>query len=283
VVVGQTNLLLLGLRGSDGDRVRPGVLNLLDEVLVTLLGETPALLRVEVHIVTPDVDAAGGVVKSELAGEVEIETDLVVLEGDEGKVQPGVPVEEEQEGEVDLVRPTNDSPGGSPGGIRGELGIVGLLVSGQVKLGVQPPPNLVVLVDALTADGELNVLDGALGSPAPRERPGGRNETSKSGEQGVGLELEEHVADKIAVTGNGDGQTPIVTGRPVHSLLDDLHRKVRVALVDRLEKGNLGVTSKVDILSTVSNKLHQTTSHFILLANIFFQRAKTHTIISGYL
>jgi hypothetical protein len=43
-----------------------------------------------------------------------------------------------------------------------------------------------------------------------------------------------------------------------------------VALVHRLEKGNLGVTREVDILSTISNKLHQTTSHFILLANIFF-------------
>jgi hypothetical protein len=54
-----------------------------------------------------------------------------------------------------------------------------------------------------------------------------------------------------------------------------------VTLVHSLEESNLGVTSEVDILSTVSNKLHQTTSHFILLAEIFFQRAKTHTIISS--
>jgi len=171
VVVGQTDLLLLGGRGSDSDRVRPGVLNLLDEVLVTLLGKAPALLRVEVHIVTPDVYAAGGVVKSELAGEVEIETDLVVLESDKGKVQPGVPVEEEDEGKVNLVGPASTTVGRASGGSR-ELGPVGLLVSGQVKLGVQPPPNLVVLVNALTTDGELNVLDGALGSPAPGEGTG---------------------------------------------------------------------------------------------------------------
>jgi hypothetical protein len=34
-----------------------------------------------------------------------------------------------------------------------------------------------------------------------------------------------------------------------------------VALVHRLEKGHLGLTRKIHILSTVSNQLHKTTRH----------------------
>jgi hypothetical protein len=35
-----------------------------------------------------------------------------------------------------------------------------------------------------------------------------------------------------------------------------------VALVHSLEEGHLGLTSEVNILSTVSNQLHKTTRHF---------------------
>jgi hypothetical protein len=35
-----------------------------------------------------------------------------------------------------------------------------------------------------------------------------------------------------------------------------------VTAVDRLEESNLGVASQVDILGTVSDELHKTTSHF---------------------
>tara|TARA_B100000405_G_scaffold212609_1_gene150052 strand:- start:8798 stop:9535 length:738 start_codon:yes stop_codon:yes gene_type:complete len=45
---------LLGL--ADGEGINTSVLNLLNEVLVTLLGETPTLLSVEVHVVTPNLE-----------------------------------------------------------------------------------------------------------------------------------------------------------------------------------------------------------------------------------
>jgi hypothetical protein len=52
-----------------------------------------------------------------------------------------------------------------------------------------------------------------------------------------------------------------------------------VALVHRLEKGNFGVTSKVDILSTISNKLHKSSRHFSLyLIPRFFSGATKHTL-----
>jgi len=45
---------LLGL--TDGEGINTSVLNLLDEVLMTLLRESTTLLGVEVHVVTPDLE-----------------------------------------------------------------------------------------------------------------------------------------------------------------------------------------------------------------------------------
>jgi len=253
VVVGQADLLLLDGGGRNSDRIRTGVLNLLNQVLVTLLGKSATLLSVEVHVVTPDLDTTGAVVQSEFASQVKVKADLVVLESNKRQVQPRVPVEEEQEGKVNLVRSTGGTVGEGGSGVSGHLGVVVLLVRGQIQLRVQTPPDLVVFVDALTTDGELDVLDGALSTPDTRQVAA---VTSMRYKESVRSELKEHITDKIAVTSNGDGQAAVVTGRPIHSLLDDLHRKVRMALVHSLEKSNLGVTSEIDILSTVSNKLH---------------------------
>jgi len=72
-----------------------------------------------------------------------------------------------------------------------------------------------VLVDTLATDGQLNVVDGALGDPA--RSPGGR---------GVRHELEVHVTDEVTVTGDGDGHATGVGGSTVDGLLDVLHREV---------------------------------------------------------
>ena len=100
--------------------------------------------------------------------------DLMVLERNEGQVETGVAVEEEEQGKVDSL-----AVDGS-----GHLAVSGLLGLIEVKLGVQTPPLLVVLVNALTTDGKLDVVDGALGDPA---REGGGVD--------IGLELDVHVTD----------------------------------------------------------------------------------------
>ena len=238
VVVRETNLL----GGSGVDGVGTGVLHLLDQVLVTLLGEATTLLSVEVDVVGPDLEGGGVEPLVELRGQVEVETDLVVLEGNEGEVETGVAVEEEVEGEVDGLA-TNTG---------GHLTVSSLLGLIEVKLGVQTPPLLVLLVDALTTDGKLDVVDGTLGHP----RGAGLGDT------GQNLELDVHVADEITVAGNGDGHATGVSGSTVDGLLDVLHREVGVALVFRLEEGHLRVTGKVNILGTVSYELHETTGHF---------------------
>jgi hypothetical protein len=166
----------------------------------------------------------------------------VVLEGNEGEVEAGVAVEEEVEGEVDgLLTDTG-----------GHLTVSSLLGLIEVELGVQTPPLLVLLVDALTTNGKLNVVDGTLGHPRGTSLV----------DAGLDLELDVHVADEITVTGDGHGHTAGIGGGTVDGLLDVLHREVSVALVFRLEEGYLRVTSQVDILGAVSYELHKTTGHF---------------------
>ena len=55
---------LLGLASGEG--INTSVLNLLNEVLVSLLRKTPTLLSVKVHVVTPDLEGVGIEVSLEL-------------------------------------------------------------------------------------------------------------------------------------------------------------------------------------------------------------------------
>ena len=240
VVVGET---LLDFRtGADG--VGTGVLDLLDEVFVALLREAASFLRVEIHVVGPDLESGavgnttGGL---EVGRQIEIQSDFMVLEGDQRQRQSGVAVEEKDEWQEDL---TVLERGG------GHLTVVRLLGLVQVKLGVQTPPLLVVLVDALTANGQFNVLDRTLREPGIISHGGG-----------TGLEFDVHVGDQIPVTRDGDGNAAIGTWGTVNSLFDVFHREVGVTLVHRLEESDFWVTREIDILGTISDELHEATSH----------------------
>jgi len=236
---------LLGITGGDG--VGTGVLDLLDQVLMTLLREATTLLGVEVHVVGPDLEGLHIKEGVEIGREVDVDAHLVVLEGDQRQVQSGVPVEEEDQGQVHSL--TGRGSGHlTPGSL---LGLI------QVKLGVHAPPLLVVLVDALTTDGQFNVVDGTLGDPVAVIDEGRRGSVG-----GSRLELDVHVTDEITVTGDSHGHAAGVGGSTVDGLLDVLHGEVSVALVFRLEEGHLRVTGKVNILGAVSYELHETTGHF---------------------
>jgi len=187
VVEGQT--LVGGGTGSDG--VGASVLDLLDEVFVTLLGEASALFGVEVDVVGPDLEHGGAQVGVEGGSQVEVNAHFVVLKGNEWQVKTWVAVEEEDEWQVDSVTGEGSS----------HLGPVSLLGFIQVKLGVQTPPALVVLVDALTTDGEFGGRDRTLSDPVGIIAIGG------VGVRRSGLEFDVHVADKITIAGNGDGHT----------------------------------------------------------------------------
>jgi len=254
VVEGQADQGGASLRGV-GDGVTAGVLHLLNQVLVALLGEAAALLSVQIHVVGPHLHGVGAEVALVVVGQVEVQTHLVVLQGDQGQEQAWVAVEEEQQRQIHA----SSRVGHCQGGGRGHLAVGNLVGLTQEGLGVQAEPGLVVLVNALAADRQLNGGDGALGNPASvggvvvggQVREGGGD----WGQSNV------HVADQVAVAGDRHGHTAAVASGAVHRLLNVLHREVGVALVHRLEKGNLGLSSQIHILGTVSNELHKSSGH----------------------
>ncbi len=243
VVVRQADLLGTTV-SSDG--IGTGVLHLLDQVFMTLLGEPATLFGVQVDVVGPHLEHTSVQVGGEVGRQVEIHTDFVVLERNQRQVQSGVPVEEEDQRQVDSLAITR-------GGHLTPSGLLGLI---QVKLGVHAPPLLVVLIDALATDGQFNVVDGTLGNPVAIGGGFGL------GSRLIGLQLDVHVTNQITVARNSDGHATGVGGGTVHGLFDVLHREVSVALVFGLEEGHLRVTGKVDILGAVSYELHKTTGHF---------------------
>jgi len=236
---------LLGITGGDG--VGTSVLDLLDQVFVTLLGEPATLFGVQVHVVGPHLEGLHIKEGAEIGRQVNVNAHLMVLEGDQRQVQSGVPVEEEDQGQVHSLTGTR-SGHLTPGSL---LGLI------QVKLGVHAPPLLVVLVDALTTDGQFNVVDGTLGDPVAVIDEGRRGSVGR-----IRLELDVHVTDKVTVTGDSHGHAAGVGGSTVDGLLDVLHREVSVALVFRLEEGYFWVTGKVYVLGAIGDELHETTSHF---------------------
>jgi hypothetical protein len=233
---------------TEGDGVGASVLHLLDEVFVTLLRESAALFGVEVDVVGPHLE---GLVGNGFEGrrQVEVEADFVVLEGDQWKRQTWVAVEEEDEWQEDLL--TGFDRGG-------HLTVVGLLGFVKVQLGVQTPPLLVVLVDALATDGQFNVLDHALSQPGIIAAGGGTRD---------GFDI--HVGDEITVASNGDGNATVGTGGTVDGLFDVFHSEVRVTLVHGLEESDFWVPRKIDILGTVRDELHETTGHFESFCTIY--------------
>ena len=258
VVEAQTNQLdaVLGA-GAGGQLIAAGVLHLLDQVLVTLLGEAATLLSVQVHVVRPHLEGVGGAeVRAVVGRQVKVQTNLVVLQSNQGQVQTGVAVEEEQQRQVHLGRRQGSWCCRQGIAHRSHLRpgvLVGLV---QEQLGIQAPPGLVVLVDTLTTDGQLNSGNSTLSYPVGIETDvvGGQNVADRG-------QCHVHVADQVAVTGDGHGHTTAVGRRAVGGLLDHLHRKVGVTLVHRLEKGHLGVTGQIHILSAVRDELHKSSGH----------------------
>ena len=165
----------------------------------------------------------------------------MVLEGNQRQRQSGVAVEEKDEWQEDL---TVLERGGS------HLTVVSLLGLIQVKLGVQTPPLLVVLVDALATDGQFNILDHALREP----RVIGDGASGRLG-------FNVHVGNQITVAGDGNGHATVRVWGTVDGLFDVFHREVGVTLVHRLEEGNFWISGQVDILGTIGDELHEATSH----------------------
>jgi hypothetical protein len=287
----------LDLVGRRGDRLRTRELELLDEVLVGLLGKPAALLGVEVHVVDVEGGSREGLDGSRRGAgarllvvsavdpllELDVDAHLVVLEGDQGDCKTGVAAEPELEGDVEgLGRGTctgSARVGELSSGARGIQRItLGVLHQNEVvgvadhiieslngtgilgELGPDLHPVTVLPVDALTTDLELDNLDEPVADvvePAEAVEVGGTGDEVHSGENHLHVGAVHQI--RIAVD---DGSHALVeVSLAVEGDLNGLHGEVSVALVKHLPESDLGVARDIDILCTVRDKLKKTATH----------------------
>ncbi len=292
----------LDLVGRRGDRLITRELELLNQVLVGNLGETAALLRVKVDVVNIQrgghqasrVDAVldgGHIAPAQVAElvELEVQLDLVVLEGNQRERQTGVAIEPELEGDVERVLRRAAAALRAGVGLTTQAVIVaatiradlrervdelrnvahhlcvtGLLAGRAGQLIPDVEPVTVVLVDALATDLDLDVADQVVANPVePAELRTRAIELIQRNLGESGLEID--TVDQITVTGDRARHTLAEVGNTIEGLLNGLHREVRVTAIELLKEGNLRVRREVNVLSTVGDKLHKTTAGHVYI------------------
>ena len=287
----------LDLVGGRADGFIAGELELLDQVLVGVLGHAPALIGVEEHVV--DVEGRGnqGLVVSGVhllgtggggqradgpealvdGANVEVDLDFVVLKGDQGKGKAGVAAEPELEGDIEgglgeslagsanlaggvgIARAVNIGEGGVAnvselGGVADHLVVAALLLGGLGELVPDVHPVAVLAVNALAADLNLNLRNELLtGEIEPTGINAAGSEALSDFGQG---DLKISAVSQVTVAADGAGYAPAKVSLAVESLFDRLHGKVGVSLIRDFPEGNLRITSKIDVLCAIGDKLH---------------------------
>lgn len=157
------------------------------------------------------------------------------------------------------------------GDVANHLGVAALLARLLRELVPDVEPLAIVLVNALAADVKLNGLDEVVADPVEpaelRTRTIRRLERD-GGERG----LEVDAVDEVTVALDRARHTLAEARRAVEGVLNGLHGEVRVAAVHDLKEGNLRVAREVNVLGTICDKLHQsTTCHCIYHEKKFFR------------
>jgi hypothetical protein len=295
----------LQLVGAGGDGLTARELEDVDQVLMRHLGELASLIRVQVDIVDVqgrsgqaslgDTVANGvrvrarGVVPAQVVDRVElqVEADLVVLEGDQGQRETRVAAEPELKRHVQSVHgraranllgrvggttiarvvarlATCEDDVGELGHVANHLGITGLLTRLLRELVPDVEPVTIVLVDTLTTNLELDIRNKVLANPVePTELTAtavGLSVDLNLGKSGLKIDT----VDQVTVTLNSASDLLAKVRGTIERVLNGLHGKVGVTTVDHLKKSDLGVTGKVNVLGAISYKLHQTTSCHLL-------------------
>ena len=287
----------LDLVGGRADGFVASELELLDEVLVGVLGHASALVGVEEHVVDVEGRCNQGLVVSGVhllgtggggqrtdrpealvdGANVEVDLDFVVLKGDQGKGQAGVAAEPELEwdvegglgqgvaGSANLARgvrvagTVNFSEGGvgnvsELGGVADHLVVAALLLGGLGELVPDVHPVAVLAVNALATDLNLNLRNELLtGEVEPTSINSAGSETLSDFGQG---DLKVSAVSQVTVAADGAGYAPAKVSLAVESLFDRLHGKVGVSLIRDFPEGNLRITSKIDVLCAIGDKLH---------------------------
>jgi len=261
----------LDLIGSGGCALIASELELLDKVLVRDLCKASSLVSIKVDVINPErgsLEGRSGDASrcGEARGsitELEVDLDLVVLQGNQRKGKARVSREPELKRDVkSKLRNTGGSSGdtGPLGELRDVSDHVGItfLVTGSLsELVPDVEPISPVLVNALATDLDFNVLDEDVTDPVePAELLASSERHLRKSDLKVSTE------HKITVSGDGASDLASKIGISVESLFNRLHGEVSVTTVDDLEESDLRVASQVNVLGTVSDKLHKTSSHF---------------------
>ena len=218
--------------------------------------------------------------------DIKVDLDLVILKGDEGKSQTGVAAEPELEGDIEgglgesiagsanlarsvgVARAIDVVEGGvgyegKLSGVADHLEVTALLLGGHSELVPDVHPVTVLAVDTLATDLNLNLRDELLTGEV--EPTGIDVSTGSVLERLANLgesNLKVSAVSQITVTGDGAGHTATEVSLAVKSLLDRLHGEVGVTLVGNLPESNLGVTSQVNVLGAIGDKLHKSSTHY---------------------
>jgi hypothetical protein len=220
---------------------------------------------------------------------IEVNFDLVILKGDEGESKTGVTAIPKLEGDIEsslgksiagsanltgsvsLARTIDGIERGigdksQLGGVADHGKVTVLLIKRESKVVPDMHPVTILAINALTTDLDLNLGDKLLtGEIEPTGintiLVGALHRLVNLGESN----LKVSAVSQITITRNGAGYTTTEIGLSVKSLLNRLHSKVGVTFVRYLPKGDLRVTSEIDVLGAVSYKLHKTSCHFCIL------------------
>jgi hypothetical protein len=222
--------------------------------------------------------------------DIKVDLDLVVLKSDERKGQTGVAAEPELKGDIEsglgesvtgsanlarsvgIARAIDVVEGGignegQLSGVADHLEVAALLLSRHGKLVPDVHPVTVLTVDTLATDLNLNLRDELL---AGEVKPTGINAGGRGGVLESLANLRESnlkvgAVSQITITRDGAGHTAAEVGLAIKSLLDRLHSEVRVTLVANLPESDLGITSKVNVLGAIGDKLHKSSTHYKML------------------
>ena len=116
-----------------------------------------------------------------------------------------------------------------------------------------------MLVDALAADLELDAADEVVTDPVePAELRARAVRRLEGDRRERGLEVD--AVDQITVALDRARYTLAEARGAVERVLDGLHGEVGVATVNYLEECDLRITCEVNVLGTISDELHKTTT-----------------------
>jgi len=273
----------LQLVGRGGDRLTTSELQDVNQVLVGNLSELAALISIQVDVINVQRGSSQtaltntvadsmwirgvGVVPAQVVQgvELQVDTDLVVLQSNQWQRQTWVAAEPELQWNVQSVhwgtagnnlrgqwlttvavvvtsRTTLVQQVSQLWDVTNHLGVTGLLAWLLSQLVPDVQPVTVVLVNTLTTNLNLNVVDDVVANPV---QP---TELSTRTIRRLQLNLwqsslQVHAVDQITITLNGTSDLLAEVRSTVEWVLNGLHGEVGVSSINDLEKGNLWVTS----------------------------------------